>query len=813
MLAAVGSSPEGLTEDDARQRAGRYGANVIAAVEDEGLFEELLESLREPLQLLLIAVGVLSFVWGEVRDGLAIFVIILAVAMIEALSERRAHRAVAALGRLSAPHARVRRNGTAVDLATEDVVPGDVLELRAGAMVAADARVLTATGLAVDESALTGEPMAAAKGPDAVPADAPLAARSSMMYAGTAVVAGSGTAVVVTTGAASELGRLGAMVVAQKEPPTPLQRAMRELARAILVAAIVASVLVPVIGVLRGQPVTDMVLAGLTLAFATIPEELPILVTILLAVGGRRLAGRRALLRRLRAGEAIGAVTVVVTDKTGTLTENRLRLEEAVGEDALRIAALARSPGDYNDPVEVALSAAGRGDHGEPGEVVAYFPFDPDRKRMSIARRAPDGRLHLAVKGAPEAVLARCDASPVRDALAKQLPDLAARGLRLIGVAHRDLSATPRHAEEAEQHLRPAGILCLSDPLRAGVPQALATLDAAGVRTVMITGDHPDTAMAIARQAGLRAESALLGGEPLTHLDDRQLVDSLTDRPVIARATPADKLRLVKALQADHEVVAVTGDGVNDAPALAAADVGIAMGQRGTDLARDAADLILTDDAYPTVATAVDGGRSIVSQLRRSVGFYLGAKIALVAAMSLPLLAGLPAPFRPSHIVLLELFMDLGASVAFVSEPAFPGAMRQPPRNPLARFLDTAESSAILAIGAILAAAVTTVFFVTHAVDEPAAQSAAVATWLAAHVLVAWMIRADPRTPVRDNPYFLAWAVAAIVVAAVLAATPAGASLHLGTLTTTAGLIAAAGVAGAALTAAAARHLLHWQRL
>ncbi len=390
---ALGSSRAGLDDRDAAHRLEVHGPNTVAYRRRESLVEELFESVTEPLQLLLIAVGVLSALWGEVRDGIAIFVVIDAVATTEAFSERRAHRALAALHALAAPTARVRRDGTTRDMPTAEVVPGDVVVLTAGDVVAADARVVEAVGLAADESALTGEPVPAAKGPSAVAPDTPLGARTSMVYAGTAVVAGTGSAVVVATGATSELGRLARMVVEEDEPETPLQRSMRELAGAILLAAIAASVIVPAIGVARGQPVKDMVLAGLTLAFATIPEELPILITLLVAVGGRRLARQGALLRRLRSGEALGATTVVVTDKTGTLTHNQLRLDRVVGDRAavLRVAAAARPPDDtaLTDPIEVALAQAAGHDGDRTGEVVAHHPFDPDRKRMSVVRRDP----------------------------------------------------------------------------------------------------------------------------------------------------------------------------------------------------------------------------------------------------------------------------------------------------------------------------------------------------------------------------------------------------------------------------------------
>src|SRR6266540_3851797 len=331
VLEGQGSAAQGLRQAQAARRLERVGPNSVEEGHRESLPEALLESLREPLQLLLIVVGVLSAIWGELRDAIAIFAIIAAVAGVETASEWRARKALDALRSLTAPRARALRDGQLLEIPARELVPGDVVALEAGDVVPADCRIIDASGLGVDESALTGEPQAAPKGAGPVASDAPLAARSSMVFSGTAVVDGEGTAVVVATGAASELGRLGRLVAEEQAPVTPLQQSMGELARVILVVAIAASVLVPLVGVLRGQPLRPMVLAGLTLAFATIPEELPILVTVLLAVGGRRLAQRGALLRRLRAGETLGALTVVVTDKTGTLTENRLRLAHLNG--------------------------------------------------------------------------------------------------------------------------------------------------------------------------------------------------------------------------------------------------------------------------------------------------------------------------------------------------------------------------------------------------------------------------------------------------------------------------------------------------
>lgn len=812
---AMGSSPEGLSGADADARLVA-DAGARSRPRALVLLLELLESLFEPLQLLLIAVGVLSAVFGQLGDAIAIFVIIALVASVEAITEARAKSALRALRSLSAPTARVRRDGTVSTIPADRVVLGDLLEIEAGDVIAADCRVVDAAGLAIDESALTGEPMSAAKGPDAVPTDAPLAERSSMLYAGTAALAGSGVGLVVAAGAQSEMGRLGQLVAEAKEPPTPLQRAMGELARAALALAIAASVLVPLIGVLRGRSVRQMLLDGLTLAFATIPEELPILVTVLVAVGGLRLAKRGVLLRKLRAAEAVGAITVLLTDKTGTLTENRLRLEHVEGDSTLRVLATAVAAlggATPQDPIDRALAAAPHGPR--PPGAARRFPFDPQRKREGAVWSGPDSR-YVAVKGAPEAVLAACTMTEAdRERLLERVTELARDGLRVIAVAARHTDQPPRDAQDAERELSFVGLAAFADPLRPGVHEAVQTLAGGGVRTIMVTGDHPLTAQAIAHQAGLHAEGPLLGGAALDQLDDQELAKLLAGDAVIARATPADKLRLVRVLQRSGESVAVTGDGVNDAPALAGADVGIAMGARGTDLAREAADLILTDDAYPTIVHAVAGGRGLGAQLRRAVAFYLGAKIALVAVVAVPLALGLPAPFHPVHIVLLELFMDLGASVAFVSEPTPSNAMSRAPRSPAARFLDTPELLAIATTGLALSAAVLPAFLlVRSSAGTTTATAAALSAWLVAHAAIAWTLRVSPRLPWARNVAFPAWALVAALTGLIFGLTQAAhllgiEPLHLGTLAITASTT----ILGAAVAVLARKTLSLPQRL
>jgi len=807
----TGSRPGGLTPDEVAQR--RTAPVRTERGNTSAVLREIGESSVEPLQLLLVVVGVLSAIFGELRDAIAIFAIILLVSAVEAISEVRAKRALQALRDLSAPNALVRRAGVATAVPAGALVVGDVLLVEAGSVVAADARVVLADGLATDESRLTGEPVAAAKGPEPVDAAAPLAERSSVLHAGTAVVAGAGEGVVVAVGDETEIGHLGRLVAQAKEPPTPLQRAMAELARAALIVAVAACVLVPLLGVLRGRSPREMLLDGLTLAFATIPEELPILVTVLVALGGLRLARQGVLLRRLRAAEAVGAMTVLLADKTGTLTENRLRIERVEGdrEHVLAVAAAAHGAAAAQDPVDRALRAAA----GEPAssERLARYPFDPVRRRESAVWRVPAGAW-VAAKGAPEAILDACampdtERTPVLARVAR----LADDGLRVIAVAERRVAAAPRDAADAEAELHFVGLAAFRDPLRAGVGDAVAELGHAGVRTIVVSGDHPVTVAATAREAGVNAPEVLHGGAPLGALDDDELAGRLRGEAVIARATPEDKLRLVRILQDRGEAVAVTGDGVNDAPALAAANVGIAMGARGTDLAREASDLVLVDDAYPTIVRAVEGGRALASQLRRAVAFYLGAKIALVVTIALPLALGLSAPFRPVHIVILELFMDVGASVAFVSEPTAPGTIDRPPRDPASHFLDSTQLAAIaLTAIALIAAVLPTYLIVEARSGAEMAIAASVAAWLIANVAVAWCLRARPGLPLRRNIAFPLWAIAALIASVILSLTQAGTTLGAESLTASAARITVGFVAVGVAVAAAGRVALSLSR-
>ncbi|MFE7199916.1 cation-translocating P-type ATPase [Pseudonocardia alni] len=743
----------GLTGAEAAARRGRHGPNRWVVPRRVTFLRVLADEVTEPMMLLLAAIAVLYGVWGRLDDTVAVVVIIAAVVGVEVFAEFRAKSVIASLGELTAPTTPVVRDGSTVSVGVDDIVPGDLVPLAAGSRVPADLRLVETWGLRVDESTLTGEPVAAPKDAARVlSGDTALAERTNLVFAGTTVVAGWARGVVVATGTATELGTLTGLVAAARPPRTALQQAMRELAGSLATLAIAFSVLVPLVGVLTGRPWREMVLTGLTLAFATVPEELPIIVSLVLGLGAYRLSRRRGLVRRLRAAEALGLVTVLATDKTGTLTCNRMavaRVEPAPGVDddtllGLGAACTETAPepdgGWSGDPTDVAFLVAAR-DRGlpTPAEPVARFPFDPGRETMTVVLPAgASGTATVVTTGSPESVLARC-ATPSPET-ADRAAALAARGLRVIAVAARPAAQVPATVGDAERDLVLAGVVALSDPPRPGAAEAVAAARRAGVRVVMVTGDHPACARAVAAEVGIDPDPVLTGRD-LDGLDDATLAAAVASTPVFARVSPAHKLRLVTALQAGGEVVAVTGDGVNDAPALARADVGVAMGSSGTDVAREAAGLVLADDDVSTLTRALHEGRTLHGNLRKGVAYYLACKAGLVATVAAGVLTGMAVPFAPIQIVVLEMFMDIAGSATFAAEPAERDAMTRPPRDPGAHFLDRALVGDLAAGATALFVAVGGLYLLT------ASQTVAFVGWLSGHVALAWVMRTE-RTPV-----------------------------------------------------------------
>ncbi len=810
LLAQGTDRRRGLSADDATARLAEVGPNRFVLPRRVTFRNVLVDEITEPMMLLLVAVAVLYSIWGEIEDTIAIVVIISAVVFVEVFAEYRAKRVIASLGELSAPTAPVLRDGRIEQVPTEDLVPGDVIPLRAGSRVPADARLLEAYGLRVDESALTGESVPVDKDADAVlPDDTPLAERSNLAFAGTTVAAGRGRAVVVGTGMATELGRITGLIVEAKQPRTALQQAMRDLSKGLAYLAIAFSIVVPLIGILGGQPWREMVLTGLTMAFATIPEELPIIISLVLGLGAYRLSRRHGVIRRLRAAETLGAVTVIATDKTGTLTENRMTVAQltAGGEPAplagdddparRKLLALAAACHDTSfdeqdgelrftgDPTDVAFLEAARERGllpGQPdgigGQVAARFPFDVHRESMSIVHRLVGGHLLLITKGAPEAVLAHCVLTDDdRAELTARVERMAAAGLRVIAVATASPDKLPSVPDRDD--LTFAGLAGLADPPRPEVAETVSTIRGAGIRMLMVTGDHPACARAIAEEVGLDTSAPLLTGRDLDRLDDEALADAVGRTSLFARVTPEHKLRLVGALQARGEVVAMTGDGINDAPALSSADVGVAMGKSGTDVARDSADLVLADDNIATVTRSLDEGRTLYDNLRKGVRYYLACKAGLIATTAVGVVVGLPIPFAPIQIVVLEMFMDIAGSATFAAEPGERDTMSRPPRDPRQRFLDRPLIRSLIAGGASLFAAVGGIYLVASFNGVPAetAQTMAFLAWMVGYLALAWVMRSE-RTPLArvglwSNRFLPGWTVVTAASIALVMLVPA----------------------------------------
>jgi P-type Ca2+ transporter type 2C len=726
---------EGLSSSAAAERLSRFGHNVLLESPGKTRLQIVWEQLTSVMVLVLIAAGVISLLLGEVIDALAIAAIVVLNAALGFQQEYRAERAMAALKQLAVPLVKVRRDGRPLAVPAHDLVPGDVILLEAGDVVAADARLFSSPNLRVQEASLTGESQPAEKDAEAsIAPGAALADRHTMVYMGTAVAYGRGEAVVVATGMRTELGRIAAAMQAVEREPTPLQRRLEHLARWLAGIVLVLVAIIFVLGLLRGEDVRVTFLTAISLAVAAVPEGLPAVVTVTLALGAQRMLRRRALVRKLLAVETLGSVTVICSDKTGTLTQNRMTVTQIVvgGEhfDLDSVDAAATSPGleptlvagalcndafiqavagdgarpeTVGDPTEVALAvAAARNALWKPALEAEYpriaeMPFDSVRKRMlTVHRVGTEGRLPLEessyvafVKGAPDALLETCTtvwspsgvrplADSARATILEANAALATDGLRVLGVAFRPL-ADP-DPTRADSDLTFLGLVGIIDPPRPEVQQAVQTCVAAGVRPVMITGDHPLTAAAIARQLGI-GDGHALSGRDLDDLDEPGLDAVVARTSVYARVAPEHKLRIVAALQKRGEVVAMTGDGVNDAPALKQANIGVAMGVEGTEVAREAADMVLLDDNFATIVSAVEEGRVIYDNIRKFLKYLLATNTGELWTMLLGPLFGLPLPLLPLQILWINLVTDGLPALALSVERPERDVMGRPPRR------------------------------------------------------------------------------------------------------------------------------------
>jgi Ca2+-transporting ATPase len=680
---------DGLTSAEAAARLAAEGPNALPARDERSLAALALAVLAEPMFLLLMAAAGVYLLLGDVHEAMVLGASVLAMIAITVTQERKAERALEALRDLSSPRAMVLRDGARLRIAGAGVVRGDLLLLAEGDRVPADARLAQAAGLEVDESLLTGESLPVAK------------AVGDAVFSGTLVTAGQARAEATATGARSEIGRIGLSLATLETEKTRLESETSRIVKVVAGLAIALCVALAALYVAVRGDWLGASLAGLTLAMAVIPEEFPVVLTVFLALGAWRISRHGVLTRRMPAIETLGAATVLCVDKTGTLTENRMSVA-GTPQPVLDAAALACEI-DALDPMDQAIvAAAGPGalEMRRAWRLERDYPLHPGFLAVCHAWISPAGERRVAMKGAPETVLALCG----RPELLAEVEQAASRGMRLLGVAEAAWQGPPLE-DPAGYPFRWVGFVALADPLRASVPAAVAECRAAGIRVVMITGDHPGTALEIARQAGLPAPNALTGAE-IAAMDDAALARAVAQASVFARIAPQQKLRLVQAFKAAGEVVAMTGDGVNDAPALKAAHIGIAMGRRGTDVAREAAALVLMEDDFGSIVDTVRLGRRIYENIRNAMRYIVSVHVPTAGMSFLPLAFGWPVFLFPVHVVFLEFVIDPACSIAFEAEPSEKGAMRRPPRPPQAPLFDARMLASSLAAGATLLAAV-----------------------------------------------------------------------------------------------------------
>ena len=764
----------GLTSEAARSRLVENGPNALQDATPINPWALLLEQFKSPLVLLLFIAALVSGFLGEWVDTIAISTIVILNAIIGFMQEYNAERAIAALKKMTAPLARVLRGGQAVMIPAAEVVTGDVLLLESGDIVAADARLLQAADLHVLEAALTGESVPSEKDAAAkLPEDAPLGDRINLVFMGTSVATGTGRAMVIATGMNTEIGHIAGMLAAEPNEATPLQKQLAAFGRWILWVCLGLVGVVFILGLLRHLNPIPLFLTSVSLAVAAVPEGLPAVVTIALALGVKRMARRHALIRKLPSVETLGAAEVICTDKTGTLTQGEMTVRELyVAGETFRLTGEGlepegevqhegHSPSDAQcdrlqtlaaihtgcnnadlyqqegkwrvsgDPTEGALLASGRKVGTSPessgqNEILREFPFDSDNKRHGVFRRLASGKIRFLVNGAPDVLLDLCAqevsseaVKPLSDESRKRILDansaMAEQALRVIGSAYRDFdgNATLPERSEAERDLIFTGLAGIQDAPRPEAAAAIKLCHEAGIRVVMITGDHPRTALAIAKELGLTQSSEeVVTGVELDEMNDEALRERVTTATVFARVTAEHKLRIVKAWRARGTVVAMTGDGVNDAPALKASDVGIAMGRGGTEVTKQAADVVLADDNFASIVAAVEEGRGVYFNIRKSLQYLLAGNAGELLVMLLPLAWGWPIPLLPVHLLWINLVTDGLPALVLAADPVDGSLMRRKPRNPKEKLANASFMWSMLGTGCLTAGVSLIAFYI-----------------------------------------------------------------------------------------------------
>ena len=707
------TAQSGLTDSEAKNRLDKYGPNELKSAEKESLFMRFLDQMKDPMIIVLLIAAVLSFVssgFTDWVDSVIILLIVIVNAVISISQEDNAEKALEALRKMSAPLAKVIRNGSLTRVETNLLVPGDIIVLEAGDLVPADARILECANLKADEAAMTGESVPVSKNAlDSLPEDTALGDRKNMVISSTVITNGRATCVVTSTGMETEVGQIAGMLMNEEDSETPLQKKMAEISKVLSVICLGVCVVMFFVGLLYQRPILEIFMSAVALAVAAIPEGLAAVVTIVLALGVQRMVKRNAIVKKLPAVETLGCASVICSDKTGTLTQNKMTVVDVwpLRPDerplALTIGALCNdttltyaedgSPKTAGDPTETAFVDIACKEGLDKNEIEktmprqAELPFDSERKMMSTIHPLADGGYRVMVKGAPDVLLGRCIVSgeDSQSVLARN-SEMASRALRVLGVAYKDIPSIPGEltSEGLENGLTFVGLVGMIDPPRLEVKQAVAECYSAGIRPVMITGDHKLTAVAIAKELDIFRDGDLaMTGEELDAISQDELNQKVDQYSVFARVSPEHKMRIVKAWQFKGKVVAMTGDGVNDAPALKVADIGCAMGITGTDVAKGAADMILTDDNFSTIVHAVEQGRGIYSNIKKSIQYLLSCNIGEIITIFIATALNFhQMPLIPIQLLWLNLVTDSLPALALGMEPVEAGIMNEKPRDP-----------------------------------------------------------------------------------------------------------------------------------
>lgn len=715
ILEELSSKKDGLNEKEVTKRLEKYGYNEIEAKKPKTILEMVIDGLKDKMILILLLASILSFILGEVAEGVVILTIIFINSLISIIQEKKAMNAIIALRNMNAPHTTVIRGGKKKNILTKEVVLGDIVYLEDGNIVPADIRLIEENGLKVDESSLTGESVPVEKDANVtLDKNTTLADRVNMVYSSTIISYGTAIGVVVGTSSNTEVGSIATMLEDTDSLDTPLKRKLNKVGEVLSIIGILVAILIFIIGLIYGKDFISLLMVSISLAISVIPEGLPATATIVMALGVSRMAKKNALVKKLPAVEALGSATVICSDKTGTLTLNKMTVvkstlysdiinkndENTFSDDLIKCSLICNNAyidkdKVIGDPTEGCLLTYAKNNGYDikdikSNKVLYEQAFDSIRKRMSVVIKDKKEYL-LYCKGAPEELIDVCSYACVDDKLVKLTSEdkdkikeycvtMSSKGLRLLGFAMKNINTLPKEGDTIEEDLTFIGIMGIIDPPKVEVKHAINTCHEAGIRVIMITGDHKLTARAIAKDLGIYKKGDLVvDGETLSKMSDLKLRNTIKDISVFARVTPQDKLRIVNALKKNKEIVAMTGDGVNDAPALKKADIGVAMGITGTDVAKDAAAMILLDDNFTTIEAAVKEGRRVYRNIQKVIQYLLAGNIAEVLTIFVSMLFNLPSPLLAVHILFINLVTDTLPSLALGIDPASPNVMKHKP--------------------------------------------------------------------------------------------------------------------------------------